>query len=69
MSAAKNHEYHLVNPSPWPLIGATAAMFLFGGMVMWFHGNRYGPFSIGLRESCHELGECGTIGVKPRRKR
>ena len=22
MSATKNHDYHLVEPDPWPLIGA-----------------------------------------------
>ncbi|HXH52310.1 MAG TPA: cytochrome c oxidase subunit 3 [Sphingomicrobium sp.] len=42
--AAKNHDYHLVDPDPWPLIGAFAAFALTGGMVMWFHGNAYGPF-------------------------
>jgi cytochrome c oxidase subunit III len=42
MSAAKNHDYHLVNPSPWPLFGAISAGFLFSGAVMWFHANRYG---------------------------
>src|SRR6476469_9493165 len=48
MAATKNHDYHLVNPSPWPLVGAIAAFFLFGGLVMWFHENRYGPVAIGV---------------------
>jgi cytochrome c oxidase subunit 3 len=29
------HEYHLVNPSPWPLIGSAAATLLMIGAVMW----------------------------------
>src|SRR6478672_10371167 len=50
MAGAKNHDYHLVEPDPWPLIGAFSALALFGGLVMRFHDNRYGPVvaSIGL---------------------
>jgi cytochrome c oxidase subunit 3 len=44
MAATKNHDYHLVDPDPWPLIGSISAFFLFGGLVMWMHDNRYGPF-------------------------
>jgi cytochrome c oxidase subunit 3 len=40
--AAKNHDYHLVEPDPWPIIGATCGGLLFGGAVMWFHSNPYG---------------------------
>jgi cytochrome c oxidase subunit 3 len=29
-----NHDYHLVNPSPWPLIGASAAFVMAIGAVM-----------------------------------
>ena len=25
MAATKNHDYHLVEPDPWPLIGAVSA--------------------------------------------
>ena len=46
--AAKNHDYHLVEPDIWPLIGAMSAFALFGGAVMWFHDNHYGPFVGGL---------------------
>src|SRR5258707_913071 len=48
MAATKHHDYHLVDPDPWPIIGAAFAGALFGGMVMWFHANRYGPVVIGL---------------------
>jgi len=31
---AVKHDYHLVNPSPWPIVGAVSAFFLtFGGVV------------------------------------
>jgi cytochrome c oxidase subunit III len=32
------HDYHLVNPSPWPLLGSIAAFVLTAGGVMWFKG-------------------------------
>ena len=44
MAGAKNHPYHLVNPSVWPLIGAVSGLLLFGGLVMWMHDNEYGPY-------------------------
>ncbi len=31
------HPYHLVEPSPWPLVGALSALALFGGAVMFMH--------------------------------
>ena len=32
------HPYHLVDPSPWPLIGAGCAGLMFGGAVIYMHG-------------------------------
>ncbi|MGI9463970.1 MAG: cytochrome c oxidase subunit 3, partial [Aestuariivirgaceae bacterium] len=32
-SHAKNHDYHLVEPSPWPAIGAVAAFFMAVGGI------------------------------------
>ena len=32
------HPYHLVDPSPWPLIGAACAGLMFGGAVIYMHG-------------------------------
>jgi cytochrome c oxidase subunit 3 len=34
----KHHDYHLVDPSPWPFIGALAALAVTIGTVVWMHG-------------------------------
>ena len=36
--AAVKHDYHLVNPSPWPLIGSIAATVMAIGLVVWLKG-------------------------------
>ena len=33
----KQHDYHLVDPSPWPAIGATSAFILAVGLIAWMH--------------------------------
>jgi cytochrome c oxidase subunit III len=35
--AKPHHDYHLVNPSPWPAIGATAAFVTAVGLILWMH--------------------------------
>jgi len=44
MAGSKNHDYHILAPDPWPIIGAFSAFALFGGAVMWLHSNPYGKF-------------------------
>ncbi len=45
--SAVKHDYHLVDPSPWPLVGSIAATIMALGLVMWmkglfgFHPNPY----------------------------
>jgi cytochrome c oxidase subunit III len=51
--AHANHEYHLVNPSPWPAVGATSAFALAVGAVTWMHSISWGPLATGL----------GVIGI------
>jgi cytochrome c oxidase subunit 3 len=41
-SHSANHPYHLVDPSPWPIVGATAALALTVGTVLFMHGNPWG---------------------------
>ncbi len=35
---AKNHDYHLVDPSPWPFLGAISAFVLAIGTISFMHG-------------------------------
>ncbi|MEZ5922274.1 MAG: cytochrome c oxidase subunit 3 [Parvularculaceae bacterium] len=35
--AEVKHQYHLVNPSPWPFIGSMAAVVMMTGAVTWMH--------------------------------
>nr|ALN11521.1 cytochrome c oxidase subunit III [Hyloxalus yasuni] len=35
--AHQAHAFHMVDPSPWPITGATAAFMLTTGLAMWFH--------------------------------
>jgi cytochrome c oxidase subunit 3 len=49
---AKHHDYHLVNPSPWPLVGSLSALFMAIGAVMWMKtlevgGLHLGPYVFG----------------------
>nr|YP_010363595.1 cytochrome c oxidase subunit III [Priotyrannus closteroides]UNZ12709.1 cytochrome c oxidase subunit 3 [Priotyrannus closteroides] len=37
MSTHKNHPYHLVDVSPWPILGAFGAMTIMMGLIKWFH--------------------------------
>ena len=34
---AKHHDYHLVDPSPWPIIGSISALILAVGAITWMH--------------------------------
>lgn len=35
---AQHHKFHIVTPSPWPLVASLGALMLTTGSVMWFHG-------------------------------
>nr|AML25887.1 cytochrome c oxidase subunit III [Staphylinidae sp. BMNH 1274206] len=37
MHSHKNHPYHLVDFSPWPIMGALSAMMIMIGIIKWFH--------------------------------
>jgi cytochrome c oxidase subunit 3 len=45
MSSDVKHDYHLVDPSPWPVVGAIAAFVMLAGAVLWMHNgyDRFGP--------------------------
>jgi cytochrome c oxidase subunit 3 len=37
MAGAKNHDYHILPPDIWPLIGAASALTFTSGMVLYMH--------------------------------
>src|ERR1700730_6899901 len=50
----KHHDYHLVDPSPWPIVGSVSAFIMAVGAITWMH-HSFGaaPIIFGI----------GTIGV------
>jgi cytochrome c oxidase subunit 3 len=44
MAATRNHPYHILPPSLWPLIGSFSGLALTAGGVLAMHGNPYGKF-------------------------
>ena len=34
---AKHHDYHLVDPSPWPVVGSVSAFVMALGAISWMH--------------------------------
>lgn len=45
---AKNHDYHLVDPSPWPFIGSISAFIMAVGGIYWMRADVPWVFLIGL---------------------
>ena len=56
--AKPHHDYHLVNPSPWPLVGSIFAFLTAVGLIMSMKDLSFG----GLRAGPYILG-AGIIGV------
>nr|WON66087.1 cytochrome c oxidase subunit III [Anotylus sp. 'Oxytelopsis' 1 HFZ-2023b] len=48
MHSHKNHPFHLVDVSPWPLLGALSAMIMMIGLIKWFHMYEMNLFLIGF---------------------
>nr|ALO76337.1 cytochrome c oxidase subunit 3 [Bolboceratex sp. BOL01] len=47
MSMRKNHPFHLVDVSPWPLTAALGAMITMIGIIKWFHMFNMNLFILG----------------------
>nr|QOW08075.1 cytochrome c oxidase subunit III [Attagenus augustatus augustatus] len=47
MKMHKNHPYHLVEMSPWPILGALGAMTMMMGLIKWFHMYNQNLFLLG----------------------
>ena len=48
MAADQKHPFHLVEPSPWPAMGAVSAFVLVIGAALFMHGHDYGVETIGV---------------------
>ncbi|MGG7568353.1 cytochrome c oxidase subunit 3 [Rhodovulum sp. DZ06] len=48
MAHEKNHDYHVLPPSPWPLLGSIGAFVMLFGAVMWMHDNGWLLFAAGF---------------------
>ncbi len=45
---AKHHDYHLVDPSPWPVIGSISAFIMAVGAIGWMHKMFPGAAIVGV---------------------
>ncbi|MGD9650305.1 MAG: cytochrome c oxidase subunit 3 [Dongiaceae bacterium] len=61
MAHDQKHEFHLVNPSPWPIIGAFAAGLMAVGALLFMHDVKLGSFTFGLKGVL--LGLAGVLAV------
>ena len=60
----KKHQYHLVNPSPWPLVGAFSALFLVSGAILYMHYEMWWPLIVGFMLLGVGLCACLLLYVK-----
>ena len=44
MAGAKNHDYHILAPSIWPLIGSFSALAMAAGGIRWMHAMPFGGY-------------------------
>ncbi|CAL8968356.1 cytochrome c oxidase subunit 3 [Rhodoplanes serenus] len=54
---AKQHDYHLVDPSPWPVIGSLSAFIMAVGAIFWMHK------SFAAAPWIFALGVAGVLGT------
>jgi cytochrome c oxidase subunit 3 len=47
--AQKHHDYHLVNPSPWPVVGSISVFLTAIGLIVWMRSMGGGEGLFGLR--------------------
>nr|YP_009937390.1 cytochrome c oxidase subunit III [Trigonopterus triradiatus]QNT26887.1 cytochrome c oxidase subunit 3 [Trigonopterus triradiatus] len=44
----KNHPFHLVDPSPWPILGSLSLFSFMMGLIKWFHLNEINLLTFSL---------------------
>ena len=47
-NSKQSHPYHLVDPSPWPLLGSISALVLAIGAIMFMHKINFGEWVFGI---------------------
>jgi cytochrome c oxidase subunit 3 len=45
----KHHDYHLVDPSPWPAVGSVSAFLMAVGLIIWMKSMGGGPGLFGAK--------------------
>ena len=53
MASGKTHDFHILPPSPWPMMGGLSSMVMLGAAVFWWHDASWGKWVSAL----------GLIGV------
>lgn len=48
LKSYQRHPFHLVDPSPWPLVASLSALFCTSGGVLYFHAFKIGAFLLFL---------------------
>jgi cytochrome c oxidase subunit 3 len=44
MASGKTHDFHILPPSHWPIVGTLSAMVMFFGLVFWMHEDAWGQW-------------------------
>jgi cytochrome c oxidase subunit 3 len=44
MASGKTHDFHILPPSHWPIVGTIAATSMFFGLVFWMHDSAWGQW-------------------------
>jgi cytochrome c oxidase subunit 3 len=61
MSSEVKHDYHLVDPSPWPVVGSMAAFVMMIGAVLWMHKGYAGFGPLGGQPWVFFIGLAGVL--------
>src|SRR5690625_1171654 len=48
MAHQKNHPYHIIDPSPWPFLGALSGIVMLSGGILWMKGITPWVFALGV---------------------
>ena len=51
----KGHDYHLVEPSVWPLLSSVAALILAFGAVLFFHTKSFWLMTVGFALTLYSM--------------